>query len=70
MSGAWGDLATGLGTEPPEGLRALTEEQLATLATALERAREHQSTALADAIDSGLAIIPRMLRGTVRKVLF
>lgn len=70
MSGAWSALTAGLGTAPPEGLRVLTEEQLATLATALEQARVHQGTALTQAIDAGLEIIPKLLRGTVKKVLF
>lgn len=59
-----------LGGPLTPGLAALSDKDLDTLATAIADAGRSQKTALADAIDDGLNIVPRVLRGAVRKALF
>jgi hypothetical protein len=53
----------------PDGLDALTDDELADLAAALAEAREEQSRAIDAAIDAALGHLPRLLRGPVRLVL-
>ena len=65
------DLLSSLLGEPlPPGLSALSDTDLATLVEAIEAAEAHQRVALSEAVDHGLSIVPRVLRGTVRKALF
>lgn len=52
------------------GLDALDPAELDTLARLVAEATHRQESDLAAAIDSGLTIVPRLLRGTVRKALF
>lgn len=52
------------------GLAALSAADLDALAGAISEATHQQETALAEAIDNGLTIVPRVLRGAVRKALF
>lgn len=59
-----------LGGPLTPGLAALSDKDLDTLATAIADAGRSQKAALADAIDDGLNIVPRVLRGAVRKALF
>lgn len=54
----------------PPGLAALTSEQRQLIADALEAARVRQAAALREATDNGLNFIPKLMRGTVKKVLF
>jgi hypothetical protein len=54
----------------PPGLSALTTDQQAILADAIEAARVRQARALAKATDGGLDFVPKLLRGPVKKVLF
>jgi len=54
----------------PEGLDELSEDDLASLAGALRVARRRQSQELEAAIEDALEIVPRLLRGTIRKILF
>lgn len=54
----------------PDGLKALTEEELNDLADRLNDAKLRQSQALDAAIGEALEIVPRLLRGPMRKVLF
>jgi hypothetical protein len=59
-----------LGQPLPPGLAALPDAHHAQLAEAIDAARGRQREALAAATESGLAFIPRLLRGPVKKVLF
>jgi hypothetical protein len=52
------------------GLAALRDSDLAALAKAIVSARTRQERALTEATEQGLNVVPRVLRGTVRKVLF
>ena len=54
----------------PPGLAGLAEQDMATLADAIDAARTRQARALAKATDNGLDFIPKLLRGPVKKVLF
>lgn len=54
----------------PEGLRALTDEHLTDLAERVLEAKQRQSLALEVGIDDALEIVPRLVRGPVRKILF
>jgi hypothetical protein len=53
----------------PDGLDALSDEQLEDLATALADADREQARALDGAIDHTLRFLPWPLNGIVRKVL-
>lgn len=52
------------------GLSALEDAELELLATTIAESTRRQDAAFAAAIDGGLQIVPRVLRGTVRKALF
>ena len=52
------------------GLASLEDADLAALATTIREAATAQDAALAEAVEQGLQIVPRVLRGTVRKALF
>ncbi len=70
MSESGDALAELLGGSLPPHLAALDDHDLARLVDAIVAAQHHQREALATAIDDGLAIVPRVLRGTVKRVLF
>ncbi|MDP2710504.1 MAG: hypothetical protein Q8O56_04740 [Solirubrobacteraceae bacterium] len=53
----------------PDGLRALSDDELEDLAVALAGARDEQSRAVDGAIDGTLRYLPWPLRVVVRKVL-
>ncbi len=59
-----------LGDRVPDGLERLTDEELSDLADRLHDAKLRQSQSLDDAIEEALEIVPRLLRGSMRKVLF
>jgi hypothetical protein len=59
-----------LGGRPPEGLEALTDAQLRAFTDLLHAAKQRQSEALQSAVEEALEIVPRMVRGPVRKMLF
>ena len=59
-----------LGAAPPEGLHALGEVQLGAFTDLLRDAKRRQSGALESAVEEALEIVPRMVRGPVRKILF
>jgi len=59
-----------LGGRVPDGLSTLTEEELTDFADRLRTAKERQSQALQSGIDLALEIVPRLARGSVRKILF
>lgn len=54
----------------PDGLSTLTDEELTDLADLLHDMKQRQSQALDVAIEETLGIVPRLVRGPVRKVLF
>lgn len=70
MSTAQDRLAAEYGATLPPGLAALTAEQQDKLVVAIEEARVRQARALVKATDHGLDFIPKLLRGSVKKVLF
>jgi hypothetical protein len=59
-----------LGGRAPDGLSTLTDEELTHLADLLQDAKQRQTKALETAIEEALGIVPRLVRGPVRKVLF
>lgn len=59
-----------LRAEPPAGFAALDPAALAELTRMLRDARHAELAAMEAAADKGLAFIPRLLRGAVKKVLF
>ncbi len=63
-------LAAELGGRVPDGLGTLTDEEVTDLANRLQDTKQGQSKALESAIEEALGIVPRLARGTVRKVLF
>ena len=70
MASALDDVKRELRADPPPAIASLEEADLARLTAALRAAREHQTAALVEATDNGLSFIPKLLRGTVKKVLF
>lgn len=62
-------LATELRATPPAGLATVSDTHAHELADLLRQAREAQQVELSAAIDEGLNVLPRPLRGTVRKVM-
>jgi hypothetical protein len=63
-------LETELGGRAPDRLEALSDEQLSEFSGLLRAAKTRQSDALQSAVEQALEIVPRMLRGPVRKILF
>jgi len=59
-----------LGGRAPDGLTALTEQERRAFAGVLHDAKARQSQELDAAIERSLGVVPRMLRGTIRKILF
>ncbi|CAN5652623.1 hypothetical protein BH20ACT17_BH20ACT17_03330 [soil metagenome] len=54
----------------PDGLSTLKDDELSDLAELLQAAKQRQSQALDQGIDEALEIVPRVARGSVRKMLF
>jgi len=54
----------------PDGLDTLKDDELSDFAERLQAARQRQSEALEHGIDEALEIVPRVARGSVRKILF
>lgn len=61
-------LAHQLGAEPPAGL-TLSEDETQQLADLVQAARRRQGEELEASLHKALEIVPRPLRGTVRKVV-
>jgi hypothetical protein len=59
-----------LGDRPPPAFATLEDRELAALSGALETALERQSAELEAASERALQHVPRMLRGTVKRVVF
>jgi hypothetical protein len=53
----------------PAGVRELSEDELADLASALADARHRQAAALAEAGERALGHIPRLLRGPIKRIV-
>ena len=64
-----GGLTEALGSPPPDSLATLDQGVVDDLAAMVTDARLHQQQEMARAIDDALRIIPRPLRGIVRKVI-
>lgn len=54
----------------PGGLGTLSEDQLHVFAGLLRVAKRRQSQELEAAVEAALEIVPRLLRGTIRRILF
>jgi hypothetical protein len=54
----------------PQGLEVLSAPQLLTLADLLADAKAAQAQQLAEGVEESLNIVPRLMRGPVRKILF
>jgi len=63
-------LESELGGRAPDGLAALADAQLRAFTDLLHDAKRRQSEALESATEEALEIVPRMVRGPVRKILF
>jgi hypothetical protein len=63
-------LKSELGGKVPHGMDGLTEADMAGFAGILHDAKDRQSKELEDAVDQALGIVPRLLRGTIRRILF
>lgn len=59
-----------LGTPPPPGLSALSTAELEVLTVGLRDAKERSAGALEGAAERALHLVPALLRGPVRRVLF
>ena len=59
-----------LGARLPDGFSALSDEQLLALADLLHDAKARQRHELEDGVEESLNIVPRLMRGPVRKILF
>jgi chemotaxis regulatin CheY-phosphate phosphatase CheZ len=66
---AFTTLAGQLRGDTPAGLRELSDDELAHLASAVADARHRQAAALAEAADRALNHIPRLLRGPVKRIV-
>ena len=69
MSGAR-ELEAELGGRAPDGLAALGEKERRAFAGVLRDAKTRQSRELEAAVEQSLGVVPRLLRGTIRKILF
>jgi hypothetical protein len=59
-----------LGGRAPDGLAALSHEQRRAFAQVIGDAKARQSHELEAAIEQSLGVVPRLVRGTIRKILF
>ncbi|HEX4364728.1 MAG TPA: hypothetical protein VHZ75_09270 [Solirubrobacteraceae bacterium] len=59
-----------LGAQAPEGFAQLSGDQLRALAELLREARTRQKHELDEGVEGSLDIVPRLMRGPVRKILF
>lgn len=62
-------LLAALGAAPPPGVAALPGEVQVDLAEKVQAARRHQVAQIERALDESLRLVPRPLRGVVRKVV-
>lgn len=66
---ALAELTRLLGGRPPKEVAALPPDAIRDLSTAVRAARERQADELLAALDTGLTVAPRPIRGVLRKVL-
>lgn len=66
---ALAELTRLLGRRPPKDVAALPADAIRDLSTAIRAARERQADELRAALDTGLTVAPRPIRGVLRKVL-
>lgn len=59
-----------LGGAVPVGLEQLSDEQLLALADLLQDAKARGQEELHDGVEDSLNFVPRLMRGSVRKILF
>lgn len=59
-----------LGSRMPGALELLAGDELLVLADLLHDAKVRQARELDDGVESSLEIVPRLMRGPVRKILF
>ena len=59
-----------LGARIPEGLEVLADDELLVLADLLAEAKASQARELEAGVGGSLEIVPRLMRGPVRKMLF
>ncbi len=59
-----------LGGPVPDGFTQLSDEQLLALADLLQEARERGQEELQAGVEDSLNFVPRLMRGSVRKILF
>lgn len=59
-----------LGARLPEGLEVLAHDDLLLLADLLAEAKAGQAQELEEGVEGSLEIVPRLMRGPVRKMLF
>ena len=70
MDNATDILEDELGDRIPEGLEALSDDQLHALAELLRDAKARQARELDEGMEQSLDIVPRLMRGPVRRILF
>jgi hypothetical protein len=59
-----------LGARIPAGLAVLADDELIALADLLRDAKGRQAQLLDEGVADALNIVPRLMRGPVRKILF
>lgn len=70
MARAVDTLENELGAPLPGGLDVLSAKELGTLADLLAAAKARQADELQEGVEESLNIVPRLMRGPVRKILF
>jgi hypothetical protein len=63
-------LKSELGGSVPHGMDSLSDADMSGFAAILHDAKGRQSSELEEAVDQALEIVPRLLRGTIRRILF
>jgi len=59
-----------LGARIPEGMEVLADDELELIADLLREAKARQARELEEGVEGSLNIVPRLMRGPVRKMLF
>ncbi len=70
MDDAMDILEAELGGAVPDGFTQLGDEQLLELADLLQEAKARGQEELREGVEESLDFIPRLMRGSVRKMLF
>ncbi len=58
-----------LGAAPPAGIKALSADEMAHLAQTMRTAKRDQAETLDRALNDALKVLPRVLRGPVKKAV-